>query len=250
MAVITISREFGSGGLAVARRTAERLGYSCLDRALVAEVSRMADVSEQEVERYDERGQGFMADLLTRVFLGRSGGYPLYAWGGECAEMMVAPALLYSDLEQSRAASRDDIISMIEHVIRAAADRGNVVIVGRGAQVILADRPDTLHVRVIAPLSFRCQRIAAREGVGLAEATELVRRMDRDRARYLRQYYRVNWGDSTLYHLTINAERTGVDPAAHLIAEALDQGSWAHPEAYEDAFLPPYALSELMEAEG
>ena len=250
MAVITISREFGSEGLSVARRTAELLGYSCLDRGLVAEVSRMADVSEQEVERYDERGQGFMGDLLTRVFMGRSGGYPLYAWGGECAEMMVAPALLYSDLEQSRAAGRDDIISMIEQVIRAAADRGDVVIVGRGAQVILADRPDTLHVRVVAPLLFRCQRIAAREGVGLAEARELVRRVDRDRARYLRQYYQVDWGDSTLYHLTLNPSRTGTDLAARLIAGTVEQRSWAHPERYEDVFLPSYALSELMEAEG
>lgn len=249
MAIITISREFGSEGLAVARRTAELLGYSCLDRGLVAEVSRMADVSEQEVERYDEKGQGFVADLLSRVFLGRSAGYPVYAWGGECAEMMAAPALLYSDLEQSQALCRDDIISLIEHVIRAAADRGDVVIVGRGAQVVLADRPDTLHVRVVAPLSFRCHRIAEREGVGLKEAMALVQQTDRDRARYLRQYYRVDWGDSTLYHMTINAERTGVDLAARLIAGAAARGAWARQENYEETL--QHALSELLlEADG
>jgi cytidylate kinase len=156
---------------------------------------------------------------------------------------------LYSDLEQTRAAGRDDIISMIEQVIRVSADRGDVVIVGRGAQVILAGRPDTLHVRLVAPLSFRCRRVAAREGMGLAEATELVRRVDRDRERYLRQYYQVNWGDSTLYHLTLNTERTGVELAARLIAGTVEQGLWADQEK-EEAFLPSYASLELTEAEG
>ena len=250
VAVITISRAFGSEGLAVARRAAEVLGYSCLDRGLVTEVARMADVSEQEVARYDERGQGPVADLLERVFVGRSGGYPVYAWGGECAEMMVAPALFYSDLEQGRVLSREDIISLIEHVIRAAADRGNVVIVGRGAQVVLADRPDALHVRVIAPIPFRCGRIVEREGVDPEEAMELIRRTDRDRARYLRQYYRVDWEDGNLYHLTINTERTGVDLAARLIAGAASRGVWARQERHEETAILQYTSPELLEAEG
>lgn len=218
MAVITVSREFGSEGLAVARRAADLLGYSCLDRGLVAEVAHLADVPEQEVERYDERGQGLIADLLARVFEGRASGYPLYAWGGECAEMMVAPALMYSGLEQSRVPGREDILSLIEHVVRAAADRGDVVIVGRAAQAILAGRPDTLCVRVVAPVSFRRQRIAEREGIGLEEAMARVLRTDRDRGRYHRQYYRMDWEDGNLYHLTVNTQRMGVELAARLIA--------------------------------
>lgn len=250
MAVITVSREFGSEGLAVARRAAELLGYSCLDRGLVTEVARMADVSEREVERYDERGQGLVADLLERMFVGRSGGYPAYAWYGDCPEMMVAPALFYSDLEQGQVPCREDILSLVEHVIRAAADRGNVVIVGRGAQVVLADRPEALHVRVIAPLPFRCQRIAAREGVDLAEAMDLIRRTDRDRARYLRQYYHVDWEDSQLYHLTINTERTGIDLAARLIAGAASRGAWVRQERYEETSILQYVSSELLETNG
>ena len=184
------------------------------------------------------------------MFVGRAGGFPVYAWGGECAEMMVAPALFYSDLEQGRVLSREDIISLIEHVIRAAADRGNVVIVGRGAQVVLADRPDALHVRVIAPIPFRCGRIVEREGVDPEEAMELIRRTDRDRARYLRQYYRVDWEDGNLYHLTINTERTGVDLAARLIAGAASRGVWARQERHEETAILQYTSPELLEAEG
>jgi cytidylate kinase len=164
--------------------------------------------------------------------------------------MMVAPALLYSDLEQSRTPGREDIISLIEQVIRAAADRGDVVIVGRGAQVVLADRPDALHVRVIAPVIIRCQRIAEREGVGAEEAMALILRADRDRARYLRQYYRVDWEDSNLYHLTVNTERTGIDLAARLIAGAVHQGLWARQEKREETSLLQYIPSELLETEG
>lgn len=215
MAVITISRQFGSEGLAVARRAAELLGYSCLDKALVADVARAADIPERLVERYDEKGQGFIENLLRRAFLSHS---PPYVWGGEYVGMPDDPGPQHGEPERCWTPVRDDILSLTELVIRVAADRGNVIVVGRSSQVILADRRDTLHVRVIAPINVRCQRIAERYDVDLEEAMTLIHRKDQDKVRYLRQYYDVDWEESNLYHLIINTERTGVELAARLIA--------------------------------
>jgi len=217
MAIITISRQFGSEGLAVARRAAELLGYACLDKALVRDVARMADIPERLVEKYDEKGQGLIADLLRRAFLGSPS--PSSSPGGEVIGLVDDPEPQYGKPERCWTPVQDDILSLTELIIRTAADRGNVVIVGRGAQIILADRPNTLRVRVTSPINVRCRRIAERYDVDLEEAMALIHRKDQDKARYLRQYYCVGLEDSDLYHLIINTERTGVEMAAHLIAD-------------------------------
>lgn len=217
MAIITLSRQFGSEGLAVAHRAAELLGYSCLDKALVRDVARMADVPERLVEKYDEKGQGLVADLLRRAFLSSSS--PSSSPGGEAIGVIDDPELPYGKPERCWMPVQNDILSLTEMIIRAAADRGNVVIVGRGAQIILADRPNTLHVRVTSSINVRCRRIAERYDVDPEEAMALIRRKDQDKARYLRQYYGANLEDSDLYHLIINMERTGVEMAARLIAD-------------------------------
>ncbi|OGG56481.1 MAG: hypothetical protein A3F84_15745 [Candidatus Handelsmanbacteria bacterium RIFCSPLOWO2_12_FULL_64_10] len=224
MAVITISRQFGSAGLAVARRTAERLGYSCLDRTIVTDVARLANVSEQEIEKHDERGQSLFERLLTGIFGSPSEAYPFRALSGVPAGVVGVPPLI-EGLERYRMPNRTDVLSLIEQVIRSAAGRGNVVIVGRGSQALLADWPEALHVRLVAPLEVRCRRIAEQEGIGLEEAMALIQATDRSRERYIRQHYGVDWEDPDLYHLMVNTGRIGAALAAEIISDAAAQTS-------------------------
>jgi len=222
VAIITISREFGSEGLAVARRAAQRLGYLCLDRTIVTDVARLADVSEQEIEKHDERGQGLFERLLTGIFGDPSEARPFGALVGVPAGMVgVSPRI--ERLERNPMPTRKDILSLTEQVIRATARRGNAVIVGRGSQALLADWPEALHVRLVAPIEFRCQRIAEQEGIDPEEAMALIRETDRNRERYILQRYGVDWEDPDLYHLTVNTGRTGTALAAGLIADAAAQ---------------------------
>ena len=243
MRVITISRQLGSEGLPVARRVAEVLGYQCLDRAIVSETARMSDIPEGEVERHDERGQNLIERVLTHIFGGPSSAYSLGAMGGEFGVAMVPPAML-NEIAQSRIPDREDIISTIEDIIKTAARRGSVVIIGRGSQALLKDGAEVLHVRLMAPPEVRIQRIAAQEGISEEEAGNLIRETDQSRERYIRQHYGVDWEDAGLYHLIVNTGRTGVEMAARVIAEAARR-SKTHTKKELDA-LPPETQEEVV----
>jgi CMP/dCMP kinase len=109
---------------------------------------------------------------------------------------------------------------LVQQMIRALAAHGRVVIMGRGAQVVLRDAPRTLHVRTVAPLEVRIRRVAAHEAVGEREAARRIRQRDAAVARYLRHYYRIDWDDPRLYHLTLNTGFLGEAEVVRLILHA------------------------------
>lgn len=112
----------------------------------------------------------------------------------------------------------ESYVAMLGDVVRAIADEGHVVIVGRGAQVILAGRPDAFHVRVTAPFPVRVTRVQQRTGQPRPQAAERVRASDQARAEYLRRFYHVDWRDPLLYDIVINTERVSKRTAVRLIA--------------------------------
>jgi CMP/dCMP kinase len=219
MSVVTISRQFGSESSVIAHHVAELLGYSCLDRAILSEVSQRAHISEQEVERYDEKGPKPLERLFTKIFGTPSGTYITAGAGGYYTEMMMVPSAP-DMIDTSWFPDGEEILSTTQEVIRGAARWGRTVIVGRGSQALLGNGPDTLHVRLVAPLEFRIGLIAKREGIGSDQALRLVQQVDLDRKRYIYEHYRVDWEDCGLYHMVINTKRTGMDGAAELIASA------------------------------
>jgi cytidylate kinase len=221
VAIVTISRQLGTGALEVARRAAGLLGYACVDRELVEKAARAAGVGLQEVEQYDEKGQGALSWIADRFFGAYHFPHPRYVWGGESLCGVLPSVLNQSAAKRIRPVDREDIISAVEQGIWDHADQGDVVIVGRGAQALLADRPDAFHVRLVAPLGFRWRHIARREGITRQEALELIHKTDRARLRYLRQNYGIDWEDHAFYHLVINVAQTGAEPAAQLIAGAV-----------------------------
>jgi cytidylate kinase len=228
MPIITISGSMGSGALDVGRRVADKLGFDYVDREILVEAARTLGVSVDAVEDRDEKTPtpsfGERLASLLRNFLERSAtagaSDPLMGTSG--LEVLLstsygeAAALPAKGSEPSDARYKEAITSIINDV----ADKGNVVIIGRGSQTILRERPGCLHVRTTAPLDLRVQRIAEREAISEEEAKQRVHESDKGQIDYHRKYFKVEPTDPDLYDLTINTEHLPSEEAAELIAAA------------------------------
>jgi cytidylate kinase len=182
--VITIEREYGSGGADIARKVAERLGWKLWDRLLTDEIARLMECDCRAVEEREERKD----PLHYRLF-------KAFMWGSFEGSLN-APRLKMVDA--------DCIREVAERVVTAAAKTGNSVIVGRGSAYYLRERPDVFHVFVYAPLEEKVDRLR-KAGKSEEEAVELAETVDRDRAAYIKKYFGVDWPPRYFYHLMINS---------------------------------------------
>jgi cytidylate kinase len=201
--VVTVAREYGSGGAAVGQRLAEDLGWSLLDNDLIEAVARRAQVDVNTARRYDESVDSWWR-RMNRAGL----------W---CAaiEAGANPAdVQFFDAETMAAITHE--------VIQRAASKGNCVIVGRGAQCVLRDWPRVLHVFVYASWAERIARVRERLGNG-RDAARLLRSVDRVRAASIRRYFGWDWKDPQLYHMMIDSQ-LGIENVASLIAQAIRCG--------------------------
>ena len=213
MAVITVSRQQGSGGMDIALRVSELLGYRCFDKRLMAEVMAREGFTDQTFIDYREdeyRLRGFVDRLLgyRRPKTIADVGF----WDAN-PEAMKETAVAVLDEHQA--------VWLVRRAIEVAHQRGDVVIVGRGGQAILRDKPDVLHVRIEAPLELRTQRIAERNNLSVREAQQYAVGRDKASAEYLERFYGVNWSDPLLYHLVINTGKWSPEAAAQCIVAAL-----------------------------
>ena len=214
MAVITISRQFGSGGDEVAARVCEMMTYRYFDKRLMAQVAAEVGLSEDEIVDFSEdtyKVQGFLDRLLGRRRAARVAaqehGLPVNIEGGQVKE----------------AEKIDDAYSLnlTQSTVYAAYQRGNVVIVGRGGQALLKDKEDVLHVRIEAPYGDRVRRLRDRENYSPGGAKDMAVKHDRASAEYLKRFYDIDWSDSSLYDLIINTAKFGPKAAASLVVSAL-----------------------------
>lgn len=182
MAVITVSRQLGSQGCDIADAVAQQLGYRKVWRRLINEAARRA------------RTPGMALDLLDD--LGLFGLKP-------------------SSSEER--AYLDAVRELVEEYARA----GNVLIVGRGGQMVLRGWPDTLHVRIVAPLDVRVERLAQRQGISKKAALAQIRSSDHRRKRFVERAYHVDWNDPALYDLVVNTASLDVSRSCDLICHAV-----------------------------
>lgn len=202
MQVITISRQYGSGGGEVAARLAQRLGWQLIDHEIVAQVAHRMGVTEEEAGIYDEHVESFVVRALNALQ----------------SVVPVVPVAPTTTTQQE-----GWYHETLRHVVETAAQTGHVVIVGRAGQAFLASRRDTLHARIVAPLPQRITYVARREGLDEAEAQARVQMKDRDRARYLSMHFGLNVNDALLYDLIINTGVLDLDSAVELICLALER---------------------------
>jgi len=203
MAVLTLSRQYGAGGLEVGQQLASRLGYDFLDSKLLDEVARRLEVPEALVRTWDERREG----LILRLFRALQSAHPEYA----------APAPLVGDAPTP---DPDRVAEVISQVIVEEARGQRAVIVGRGAAFALRGAAGAHHFRLIAPRDARIARVAQRLVISAEEAAKRVDQADRDRLAWIRHHWNADAGDPIHYSLVINTAAVGVDGAVDLILRA------------------------------
>ncbi len=214
MAVITISRQYGSEGDEIAANLCQLLGYQSFDKQLMTQVAAEVGLTEGEIVDFSEDQH------KVRGFLDRLLGSPkpivtqTRSWSEDRSGVR-AVEVKHIDVAES--------ITLVQAVIRAAYKHGNVVIVGRGGQAILRKDPGVLHVRIETPLETRTQRVQLREGLTYELAREVVAERDRAAADYLKRFYGVDWSDSLLYDLILNMGRWNIESASRLIVNAVNQ---------------------------
>jgi cytidylate kinase len=205
--VITVSRYTGSGGATIGKRIAERLGATYLSTQIIGEVAQRLGISEATAAEYDERGENFV-ERLARIL-----------WVADpsfLAANLAAPTLPFESTTQS-------LVDVTRQLVKEAAQAGNAVIFGHGAQFILAGRPDVLHVRFIAPLATRSQHVMQRASISRADAERRIRDEDGRRAAYVQQYYGADWNAPDPFHLILNTATWDEEACVQLVLDAVAQ---------------------------
>ena len=201
--VVTVAREYGSGGAAIAARLAQRLGYQLLDRALVERIAKEARIDPDLAEKLDEH----VDPWARRV------GRALWYGGFEAVAVV----------DENDVVDSDRVAALSGRIVEEAASVGCCVIVGRGGQCLLRGEPDVFHVFVYAPREERLRRLRARLGAG-ADVELAIEEVDRQRAAYTRQHFGEDRWNPHLYHVMVNAA-LGEDAAVSAILAALQTGT-------------------------
>ena len=183
--VLTVNREFGSGGGRIAESIAGWLGWKLLDRDIIDAIAYAAHVEKSVVRHYDEHVDSWLRRINQQAMRSAA-----LAAGLELAEGSVFDA--------------EQMVKLTQKIVEQAYSEGNCVIVGRGSQCILQHKPDVYHVFVYAPLKERILRLLKRLEKG-ANVEQRIRTVDGERAKYLQQYFGKSWCNIHLYDLMISS---------------------------------------------
>lgn len=197
--IITIGREFGSGGREFGKRLADELGIAYYDREIMEEIAKRTQLAESYIQHIVEGAPG----IWTPITVGKT------LHGAEPDYLLRQYASVYS--EQANA-------------IRDLAERSDCVIVGRCADYILRDR-DPLRLFIYADMPSKLARCREKshedDGLNDRKLARKIRRVDRNRARYYSYYTGRRWGDRNNYDLMINTSTMPIKAAVHSLAELL-----------------------------
>ena len=199
MPVITISRMYGSGGSEVAERVAHALGWQLFDNELIDAVAARSGLTRAEVTEQEERVPSMVERLAAALSLG--------------SPEILPPAAPIETTEER-------IVQITNRVIEEAVQTGPAVFVGRGAQCLLAERTDALHVFCFAPKAALRKYAMEKFNVGEAEADRIVAENNKQREHYVKRHWSRDWRSYENYHLCLNTSWLGFDGAARLVVDA------------------------------
>jgi len=199
--IITIEREYGSGGAAIGRALASRLGWKLWDQELTREIAHRVHADVHDVECREERCDPLF-QRLVKTFLRGS----------------FERSLPVSDTQILDA---ECMVDLMHDIIGEAAKEGNCIIVGRGAPYFLRGRDDTLHVFTYAIRDEKIRRVAE-SGKSVEEAADMVDTIDQERIHFIKKYFHADWPSRHLYHLMLNTG-VGDDMVTDLILHTMEQ---------------------------
>ena len=192
--IITISREFGSGGRAIGKAVAERLGYKFYDAEIIDEVVKSSGISREIVEKYDEYATHKNSFLYAIA---------INAGGDSYNRLSIANRVQITQAE----------------VIKRIAEEGNCVIIGRGADYVLRDRDDCLNVFIRADIKFRAKRVIDIYGDDGKKIESRLEDKDTRRRVFYRSFTMREWGAIDNYNLVLDSSAIGIDNCVRIICD-------------------------------
>lgn len=196
--VITISRQYGSGGREIGELVAKRLGIPFYDNALIQKATEASGFSSAHFEDVEKNARNSFLYSMVR-------------------------GIQYHNSNTGIWSLEDSIYMTQAKVIKELAESGSCVIVGRCSDYILADDPDLIKIFICAPIEARVKRSIERDGIDPAKATDIVKGKDKRRQNYHNYHADTRWGDATNYHLCIDSSFSGVEGAVEAIVALIKQ---------------------------
>jgi cytidylate kinase len=200
MPLITISRQYGSGGSEIAERVARALGWHLYDNAVANEVAKRLGMQPADVSAREERVPSLPERIASAMALGM-------------------PEVMPTVADLAAQPSEERIVEMTRRVMEEAVLAGPAVLVGRGAQSMLASRADALHVYCYAPPEALASYAVSNLGVAREDAARVVAENNHHREQYVKRHWKRDWRDFANYHLCVNTAWLGIDGAAELIVQ-------------------------------
>ena len=195
--IITIGRQFGSGGRSIGEKLAEKLGVPFYDKELISLAAKESGMSPDVFNEVDEKAAN---SLLYSLSMG------MYNFGSGFSAMGDLPV--------------NDKLYLLQHkIIRKIAEEGSCVIVGRCADYVLRDRDDCVNIFFYANMEFRKQESVKKHGIDEARAEHIITKTDKNRANYYSFYSGQKWGMTENYDLCIDTSKLSEETIVDLIAE-------------------------------
>ena len=202
MAVITISRQFGAGGITLGKMVAEKFGYTFADTDIIKMVAEMANVSTHFVEMVEKEAGGKFSKFISKT---------------------VSKPLVGRILKDERGYIDEEIyLDYLVLIIAQMADDGDVVILGRGSQYILNDHPDAYHILLIDTFENRVKFMQDNYDLSHNRAVHVVKNEDKRRLNLYKKLGKSDYDNPDLYHLVLNRGRVSLDKASELICNLLN----------------------------
>jgi cytidylate kinase len=197
MSVITISRQFGAGGLTLGRKIAALLGYTLVDEEVIKLISEKANVSTDWVHAVEKEAGGKLQQVINRL---------------------IPRGLMDRILDDQRGYIDEEIyIDLLEKIINQIADKDNCIIIGRGGQYILKNRPDTYHILLTADKEDRIEFMRVNYKLEHNQAVQVVQAEDKRRLNLYRKFGKSDYDQPGHYHLTLNLSKLDIDSSTEVI---------------------------------
>ena len=197
MAVITISRQYGAGGITLGKMIADELGYVFADSEIIARVAEMANVSTHWVETVENEAGGKLSRFITRL---------------------VSKPLVDRILKDERGYIDEEIyLDYLVLIIAQIADEGNTVVLGRGSQYILNDHPDAFHILMIDEFENRVRFMKEHYDLPDSRAMRVVKGEDKRRKALFQKLGKTDYDDPFLYHLVLNMSKVSLEQAKNMV---------------------------------
>ncbi|MBW2369152.1 MAG: cytidylate kinase-like family protein [Deltaproteobacteria bacterium] len=199
MSVITISRQFGAGGKTLTQKVAEKIGYQIAHEEIIEQMASMANVSTKGIQAFETEADGFI-DKNTGMLAPK-----------RFMDHIFDPGKKYMDGSQ--------YIQLLHAIIPAIADRGNVIILGRGAQFILKGRQDTHHILMIADTKDCIAFMQKNYNLSASDAERAVAKQSKRRVKLMKLFHHESYDAAWNYDLVINMSKIDMDSAVDLVSE-------------------------------